>query len=180
MQQILLMLNPLNLSTSSIDFAAYIANLTRSHIVGMFLKDEKVYSYLSKRQHAFNNKEETANYSTVNSGLVRENVQLFKDICARHYVRCSIDYLNGVDVNEIIKETRFSDLLIIDAETSPPLEKMSEIPSSFVDDLLTGSECPVIISPLKFDKIDEIIFAYDGSRSSVFAIKQFTYLFPSL
>jgi hypothetical protein len=26
--------------------------------------------------------------------------------------------------------------------------------------------------------MDEVIFAYDGSASSVFAIKQFTYLFP--
>jgi hypothetical protein len=181
MQQILLMLNPLSLNTSSIDFAAYIANLTRSHIVGMFLKDEEVNSPLPESAFEIGYQKETSpNYSGVNNKLVQENLQLFKDICARHHVRCSIDYLNGMAVDEIIKETRFSDLIITDAETSPPLESMTETPSSFVRDLLTGSECPIIISPLKFNKIDEIILTYDGSKSSVFAIKQFTYLFPFL
>lgn len=39
---------------------------------------------------------------------------------------------------------------------------------------------PWIIAPENFDRIDEIVFAYNGSASSVFAIKQFTYLFPDL
>ena len=45
---------------------------------------------------------------------------------------------------------------------------------------MEDSECPVIIAPEKFDAIDEIIFTYDGSASCVFAMKQFTYLFPEL
>jgi nucleotide-binding universal stress UspA family protein len=38
----------------------------------------------------------------------------------------------------------------------------------------------VIISPYSFESIDDIIFSYNGTKSSVFAIKQFTYLFPEL
>ncbi len=34
------------------------------------------------------------------------------------------------------------------------------------------------VAPESFDEIDEIIFACDGSKSAVHAIKQFTYLFP--
>jgi nucleotide-binding universal stress UspA family protein len=44
--------------------------------------------------------------------------------------------------------------------------------------ILRNAECPVIVSPLNSDHIEEVVFAYDGSPSSVYAIKQFTHLFP--
>jgi hypothetical protein len=43
---------------------------------------------------------------------------------------------------------------------------------------LRNAECPVILTPNEFENPEEIVFCYDGSASSVFAIKQFTYLLP--
>ena len=37
-----------------------------------------------------------------------------------------------------------------------------------------------VIAPFSFYGIDEIMLAYDGSASSVYAIKQFAYLFTEL
>jgi hypothetical protein len=51
-------------------------------------------------------------------------------------------------------------------------------PTELVKEILKETECHVIISPASFDGIAELIFAYDGSKSAAFAIKQFTYLFP--
>ena len=45
---------------------------------------------------------------------------------------------------------------------------------------MASAECPVFLAPDEFEYADEIVFCYDGSASSVFAIKQFTYLFPEL
>lgn len=42
------------------------------------------------------------------------------------------------------------------------------------------AECPIMIIPEKFDYPKSIILAYDGSPSSVYAIKQFSYLYPML
>jgi nucleotide-binding universal stress UspA family protein len=79
----------------------------------------------------------------------------------------------------MIEESRFADLIVLDAETS--FTRTNEaIPGRFVKDVLLESECPVIISPYSFDRIEEVVFSYNGSTSSVFAIKQFTYLFPEL
>ena len=39
---------------------------------------------------------------------------------------------------------------------------------------------PLLLVPEKFDFPESIILAYDGSENSVFAIKQFAYLFPEL
>jgi hypothetical protein len=54
------------------------------------------------------------------------------------------------------------------------------MPTRFIKEVLAKSECPVVIAPFSFYGIDEVLFAYDGSASSVFAIKQFIYLFPEL
>lgn len=80
---------------------------------------------------------------------------------------------------ELIEESRFADVLVVDIEIS--FNKRYDVtPTEFVRDILEKAECPVIIASERFEAIDEIIFTYNGSTSSVFAIKQFTYLFPQL
>jgi hypothetical protein len=83
----------------------------------------------------------------------------------------------GVPVEDILLESRFSDLIVVDPETSfHHIEK--GFPGRFIRDVLLAAECPVLVSPYSFDSLEEVIFAYNGTSSSVFAIKQFTYLFP--
>jgi hypothetical protein len=174
MQQILLVQNSLCLNTSSIEFAAYIAGLTKSRVYGLLIEQpENAYAVLPDNEEEDRNLD---NYDT----LITESAKEFKDICSQHNVNCTTHLVRGSAITATLKESRFSDLIITDALTSFPVEKMNEAPSRFVTDLLAQSECPVIVAPLKFKNIDEIIFAYDGSKSSVFAIKQFTYLFPAL
>ncbi len=36
----------------------------------------------------------------------------------------------------------------------------------------------MVVAPYHFDTLDKVIFAYNGTASSVYTIKQFTYLFP--
>jgi hypothetical protein len=45
-------------------------------------------------------------------------------------------------------------------------------------ELLHRSECPLLLLPDKAYLPGELVLAYDGSPASVFAIKQFAYLFP--
>ena len=54
-----------------------------------------------------------------------------------------------------------------------------DAPTGFIANLLNGTECPVLVVPPVFQKIEKIIFLYDGKASSVFAIKQFSYLLPN-
>lgn len=82
-------------------------------------------------------------------------------------------------LSEVLEESRFADLIILDPSTSFSRSDRG-IPSHFVKDVLEGSECPVLIAPYSFSAVEEIVFAYDGTESSVFAIKQFAHLFPGL
>ena len=82
-------------------------------------------------------------------------------------------------LEELIVETRFADLLIISGESfySNLGEKQ---PNDYMQRVLHKSECPVLIVPEEYKTIDNIIPAYDGTESAVYAVKQFAYLFPGL
>ena len=49
---------------------------------------------------------------------------------------------------------------------------------SVLQQTLHATECPIIVVPDKVEPINEIVFAYDGKKDSVYALKQFIYLFP--
>ena len=85
----------------------------------------------------------------------------------------------GEPIQEIVFESRFADLMVIDPEISF-YNRDEPLPSHFVKEVLMKAECPVLLAPEKFDDIEEVVFCYDGSASSVFAIKQFSYLLPEL
>ena len=104
---------------------------------------------------------------------------LFRETCEKSALRYAIHRDQGDPAKEIIAESRYADIIITDAGISLS-ENFDGIPSALVKKLLTAAECPVIIAPESFEGIDEIIFTCDGSKSSLFAIKQFCYLFPQL
>ena len=51
-----------------------------------------------------------------------------------------------------------------------------QLPSHFTKEILANAECPVMLAPEKTGNMETVVFCYDGSSSSVFALKQFTYL----
>ena len=53
-------------------------------------------------------------------------------------------------------------------------------PLEFLTEALKIAECPVIVVPENFEYPMTNLFAYDGSESSMFAIKQFAYILPQL
>jgi nucleotide-binding universal stress UspA family protein len=53
-------------------------------------------------------------------------------------------------------------------------------PNDYLKKVLHQSECPVLLVPETFKAPEKLILAYNGEEDSVYAIKQFTYLFPKL
>ena len=113
-----------------------------------------------------------------------QGIRFFTDACTRRNVKGEA-MVRGTSllhtenpVKEVVRESRFADLLLVDADTS--FAGKTEVVSHFVKDVMTLAECPVIVAPAYFESIDEVAFCYDSEHSSVFAMKQFTYLFPQL
>lgn len=108
-----------------------------------------------------------------------KNIERFKDLCEWNRIACAVheDYY-GFAVPELKRETRFADLLLIGSETF--YRNLGRGINDYMMNALHGAECPVVLVPENFTFPQSNILAYDGSDSSIHAIKQFTYLFPEL
>lgn len=167
----------------SILFGYYLARLTGSGLTGIFLEDLP----------AEDTQNEKIFYNSVFSGdgnpgsapeiafkekISLENIRVFKTACEQRGIAWLVHRDQGAPLKELITESSYADLIITGAGlfASSPLET----PAGLVEDLLVKSECPVIITAHRAEPVAKIVFACDGSVSSLFAIKQFTYLFPEL
>ena len=114
-----------------------------------------------------------------NPGSINENIQKFKILCERNGIEYRIHTETKGHVLETIrKESRYADQLMLSSELFySNLGEASQ--QEYLNDAMHFSECPVMIIPEKLDYPQSIILAYDGSPSSVYAIKQFAYLYPA-
>jgi len=185
MEKILLAVGGNEQNTYAIDFACYLAKLTDSLLTGVFLEgdpdgsgpevipvDEPELLHLDGPPIAG-----CTLVKATGGDPVLQHVNRFREACCSREVPARVHRDRGVPLEEMILESRFSDLIVIDPETSFQRAER-EFAGHFIQEVLPAAECPVVVSPYHFERMDEVIFAYDGSASSVFAIKQFTYLFP--
>jgi hypothetical protein len=179
MEKLLLAQDAQCLKISAIDFACYVARLTRSRLTGIFLEDVQSERTVSVNKAPYS--EPAGGYRQPADAIViaEENIRLFREACVCRGVTSRIHRDRGVPTTEIFEESRFADLIVVDTEISftPGNESL---PGHFVHDILSKAECPVMIAPYDFESIEKIYFAYNSTPSSMFAIKQFTYLFPDL
>lgn len=180
MQKILLALDAHQLKMDSVDFACYLARLTRSRLTGIFLEDvladrPDLAASIAYGVPLGNPATELSTEQAI--AVTQENIRSFREACVCREVVTRVHRDRGIPVMEMIEESRFADIIVVDPETSFA-HRAGSLPPRFVNDILVDAECPVVLSPSSYDRIDEIILAYNGSASSVFAIKQFTYLFP--
>jgi nucleotide-binding universal stress UspA family protein len=177
MEKILLAMDGYKQNTYAIDFACYLAKLTHSRLTGVFLEgtpEGRLPGIL--RIDEPEGVEEMADGAFA-ADPVLQHVHRFREACLCREVSARVHRDRGVPVGDILSESRFSDLIVVDPETSFCSVDKS-FPGRFIRDVLLAAECPVVVSPYRFDGLNEVIFAYNGTSSSVFAIKQFTYLFP--
>jgi len=182
MQRILMALDALEINLHSLDFSCYIGRLTQSKITGVFLQNLVTENRLLIKEGydatyvAWGPDNSDPDYQKKLERF-QENISLFQNHCAKTKSSCDVLCKKGTPAKELIRESRFADLLITDAKTCFS-KKFKGSPTSFEKDVLKDAECPVIIAPDRLTRIDEIIFCYDGSRSAFYAVRQFDYIFP--
>lgn len=180
MEKLLLVINAHQPDLTSIDFACQVASLTGSTLTGLFI--ENIYfGYVPENLNShsrFQQIKARGEETTVVTETGRA-IRLFVDECAKKNIPLETYIDKGEPIQEIVYESRFADLLIIDPDLDF-YQQSTQLPSHLVKEVLAKSECPVILAPDRHERVDEIIFCYNGSATSVFAIKQFTYLLPQL
>lgn len=183
MQKILFITDTLRFQPKSIAFASYICKLSHSSLTAIFLEDTpfETRSGHTIRRRAVESGVAVSNVpvDAVKRNSCAENIKRLRSACAVEEVSCSIHRECGVPVAEAIRESAFADLILVEAGTSFDNDP-DPVPTQFVKELLAYAQCPVIVLPESFDGIQQLVFTYDGKLSSLYAIKQFTYLLPDL
>lgn len=114
------------------------------------------------------------------TGVVQKNIDHFKELCVRNGIehRVHPDIEQHV-VSEVRLESRYADLVVVSSELF--YENLGEATQDdYIQSMLDKAECPVVLVPEHYHYPDHVILAYDGSASSVHAIKQFAYVLPEL
>ncbi len=178
----LVAVNAENPNWNSFDFACYISKITGSGLTAIFLENiitEK--TLVAKKMYegtyiGWEVDEGSPEYQQ-KMKLIDQHIEQFEKRCVNNGITAGMRRYKNAPDKELIDETRFADVLVLDPEIS--FNKHSkQSPTGFTEKILEQAECPVLIAPHYFHNVEDLIFAYDGSKSAVFAIKQFMHLFP--
>src|SRR4030095_3532842 len=149
MEKIILAVDALNPDQQAFDFACFLGRLTHSKITGIFLENlleesRPVLKDPQGRTIMYRDDDEAVEYLS-KKARIEENISLFKNGCINREVCFNIHRALGQPATELIEESRFADLLVIDAETSFN-RGLEANPTRFVKEILQHAECPVVIS----------------------------------
>jgi len=159
MEKILLALDAHRFPDNTIDFACHIARFTHSKLTGLFLENAntKTVHYIPGSGDA------SYGDSDASDTTLSLFIDRFRRFCMRRQTLNDVHLDHGVPLDEVIGESHFADLLIVDQETSFSRNDRT-IPPQFVKEVLLESECPVLVPPHDFNHLEKIIFIHKGKR----------------
>ncbi|MDB5246683.1 MAG: universal stress protein [Segetibacter sp.] len=179
MNKVIAAVDALKLSESTIDYATYLAQEFDSHIVAAFLEDMVYHERPIHTGDAF----VITNSLQIDTAIKKEEqtrAASRKKLQAKFNaegVHYNIHTNKVLALESLIKESHYADLILIDENENFSNCDPSK-PSQFIRSVLSDADCPVMVVPREFKQVEKFVFAYDGSPSSVYAIRQFSYLFP--
>ncbi len=168
----------LKFSESTSDFAIALAASAKSHLTGIFLDDQtytsyKIYDLVLEdgvSEHRLKK------YKAEDNNLRHHAADKFEQYCIAAKISFNIHHDRNVAITELLKETLFSDLLIINNGESFTHHE-EKYPTHFIRDVLSNAQSPVLLTPAIYKEIEKLIFLYDGQAASIYALKTFSYLF---
>jgi hypothetical protein len=179
MKKIVAAFDGLKYSPGTALYSVYLAKEADAHLVGIFLDDFTYHSHQLTSQNYQKLLKERKKLEVADKTVREAAAVLFGKACQEAGLNYTLHHDRSIAMQELLHESIYADVVIIDKkETFNRYEK--DIPACFIRDLLANAECPVLIVPTKFKPVKKIILLYDGTPASVYAIKMFSYLFPSM
>lgn len=178
MKNFLAVFDGYKLCKSTFEYAVLLAKKSDSRLTGVFLDAFFYHNYsLSKVLKVSSDPEADLEKWNKKDQLQRdESVYQFQRLCEEAQIEYTIHRDNSIPLDELQYESMFADLIIIN-EREKFTQKDDQKPTSFIREILADAQCPVVAVPDHFTAPEKIILLYDGSPSSLYAIKMFSYLF---
>jgi hypothetical protein len=178
MLKIIIALDGEHFSEATLRMAKWLNNKDKILVVGIFLNPIDYREVIG-----FNDMGVTSPVFPVTVAVDEKITQLtmkkFETYCIQNQLAYTIHKDTGLfALDELLMETRFADCLLVSSELFyENVDK--EQPNEYLRKVLHQSECPVMLVPEDYEEPKNIVISYDGKGSSVFALKQFAYLFPN-
>jgi hypothetical protein len=182
MKKFIIAVDGLKYSLNTYKTAVYFAKQAGAHLLGVFLEDMAYHSYKIYDLVPEEDDPTTDKLPELEEGdwmLRNDAVEQFERVCEQADVDYTIHRDRNTAINELLNESVFADLILINS--SETLNHYYENkPTRIIRALLSDAQCPVLIIPEDYQVINSLVFLYDGTASSVQAIRTFSYLFPGL
>ena len=179
MKKISAVFDGLKLSDSTMQYAISITEKSKALLSGVFMESFLYHSFKSfdmVGRHGIS-ATKLKNLLDEDKDTRGESAEVFKKACEKHHINYTIHHADNFALPSLLKESIYSDLLIINAgETMNHFEE--NVPTAFVRDVLAETQCPVLVVPEVYEEIKRLVLFYDGGPSSVFAIKMLNYTMP--
>ena len=169
MRKIIAVIDGLKYSESVTNCAISLAQQSSSQLMGVFLEEFTYQSYnfyqaigddrvlMEAREMKLEQDQQARNFSRAS----------FQKACEQAGVSYSIHHERHITIRELLHESVYADLLIIDRKET--LSHFAEtIPTNFIRDLLSEIQCSVLIVPTNYRPVDKLVLLYDGQPASVY------------
>lgn len=178
-KKILLAMEGNRFSTSTLKYGIEIARETNSLLVGVFLRDLKFagYAYPIIFDQPFVDTGVYSKFLKEEKEKIDANIKIFNDRCSKEGIAHKVHLDEAAPIEGIIHESAYADLIIMDSKMNIS-DLLPDNPSTTLRDILVDAHCPIMIVPTSYQPIRNIILSYDGSHSSAYAIRMFSYIFP--
>ena len=176
--KILLAIDATNFSKEQLQFPAFIAKQANAELTAIFLENlVQVYVPFSKYGHLAGYQLSEKENDEIRKETIEKNMENYKQACDELGLQGNFTRARGVPEDETIEASRFTDLLLMPDDLSFAFSYEEE-PTKYAEEVLTHAQCAVLVMPKAIQEINEVFFTGNGSFSSMYAIRQFTYLFP--
>ncbi|WPQ60459.1 universal stress protein [Chitinophaga sancti] len=181
MKKILAVFDGLKFSDSTLKYAVKMGIQHNAMITGVFLEDmtyssRGIYQLYSEKEYAL----DSVKHLVAEDRHERDAaVDRFENACKDAGIAYMVHRDKQLAVRDLLKESRYADLLLIDASESMT-RYTEESPTHFVREILAGTRCPVLLLPRHFTDIRRVYWLHDGSPVSIYAFKMFNYILPVL
>ncbi len=176
MKNILLILNATLTPPHIIDAAIKIAKSSSSLLHTLFVhyrSDLEGYKYFFPNDLSLTKNRLTGRTAAEEDAeLIEGQMRVFKDECESAGVDFFIEPKTNISLRDILQLGTFADFILADAH--------QDIHEHRIADLLADAPCPVYLISKSGSDIQNVVLAYDGSVSSMYALKMYSYIFPDL
>ena len=173
MKKILIILNESHIPQQVIKRAMHIAKESNSLLEAIFINDINGlnFGYPFPNDLYLTGEKVRAETRTAESMKLLESIaKEFKDECDEQGIEYKIEIDKAVSLKHLINLSNFTDLIIADSK--------SDSDEYSLKDLLADAHCPLLLISKNAEPATKVYVAYDGSASSMYAVKMFSYIFP--